>query len=184
MVFTSPTFLFVFLPAALAAFFLTPRASRTPMLVIASGIFYAWGEKQIVVVLALSTVLNWALALALERATALTIRRLILAVGVSVNIGALVYFKYTNLIVVTLDRVLDWAGLASIHAVPVHLPIGVSFVTFEAVSYIVDVYRRHTPAARNPLHVAFFLRSFRTSSRARSCASPTSPRRWRVRPLR
>jgi alginate O-acetyltransferase complex protein AlgI len=160
MVFTSPTFLFLFLPLVLAAFWITPPRLRTTMLVAASWVFYAWGEKTLVAVLALSTVFNWGLALPLERAAAPRVRRLLLAAGVTVNIGALVYFKYTNLIVLRVNGLLALAGVAAVPHAPVHLPIGVSFVTFEAVSYIIDVYRRRTPASRNPVHVAFYLSFF------------------------
>ena len=160
MVFTSPTFLFLFLPLVLAGFFVTPQRLRTPLLVIASWVFYAWGEKHLVVLLALSTVINWALALMLDRATAPNVRRMILTIAIVVNIGALLYFKYTNFLVLNVNALLDGAGLTSIGHVPVHLPIGISFVTFEAISYVVDVYRRQTPADRNPVHVAFYLSFF------------------------
>ena len=99
MVFTSPTFLFLFLPGILAGFFITPPRLRTALLVVASWLFYAWGEKHLVVLLALSTVINWALALMLDRAAAPPARRLLLTIAVVVNIGALLYFKYTNFLV-------------------------------------------------------------------------------------
>src|SRR4051812_14032176 len=99
MVFTSPTFLFLFLPAALAGFFVTPRAWRTPMLVVASWLFYAWGEQAIVAVLMISTVVNWALALALDRAATPPARRILVTLGIALNIGGLAYFKYANFLV-------------------------------------------------------------------------------------
>ena len=160
MVFTSPTFLFLFLPVVLAGFFVTPPRLRTALLVVASWVFYAWGEKHLVVLLALSTVINWALAMMLDRTAAPPLRRVLLVIAVVVNIGALLYFKYTNFLFLNVNTLLERAGLASIAHVPVHLPIGISFVTFEAVSYVVDVYRRHTPAYRNPVHVAFYLSFF------------------------
>jgi alginate O-acetyltransferase complex protein AlgI len=160
MVFTSPTFLFVFLPLVLAAFWIAPARLRTALLVAASWLFYAWGEKKIVVLLALSTLFNWALGLVLDRAQAPPSRRLLLTAGVIVNIGALVYFKYTNLLIASLNALLGDVGLPAVVVAPVHLPIGISFVTFEAVSYVVDVYRRDTPAARSPVHVAFYLSFF------------------------
>jgi alginate O-acetyltransferase complex protein AlgI len=156
MVFTSPTFLFLFLPLVLAAFAITPTRLRTALLVAVSWVFYAWGEKHLVVLLALSTAINWALALVLDRATGRS-RQLLLTVSVIVNIAALVYFKYTNFLVLNLSALLEQAGMPAISHAPVHLPIGISFVTFEAVSYVIDVHRRHTPAARNPVHVAFYL---------------------------
>src|SRR5262249_23007795 len=113
-------FLFVFLPLALAAFFVTPRALRVSMLVVASWIFYAWGEKQIVVLLALSAASNWVIALAIERATTSVRRRLLLTLGNTVNIGALVYFKYTNFFVNSGNALLGAAGISPIVVAPVH----------------------------------------------------------------
>src|SRR4051812_3270737 len=108
MVFSSLTFLCVFLPLVLAAFWIVPARLRTPLLVAASWIFYAWGEKQLVVVLALSTIFNWAMAIELETSAGRT-RRILLAAAVAVNIGALVYFKYTNFLLTHLNVALLWA---------------------------------------------------------------------------
>jgi alginate O-acetyltransferase complex protein AlgI len=160
MVFTSPTFLFIFLPIVLTGFFVTPPRLRTALLVVASWVFYGWGEKHLVVLLALSTAINWALAIMLDRATAIPVRRVLLTIAIVVNIGALLYFKYTNFLLLNVNTLLERTGLASIAHVPVHLPIGISFVTFEAISYLIDVYRRQTPAHRNPVHVAFYLSFF------------------------
>jgi alginate O-acetyltransferase complex protein AlgI len=160
MVFTAPTFLFLFLPVALLGFFLAPRALRTPLLVAVSLVFYAWGEKQIVYVLMTSIALNWALALVVERVEAPRARAVLLGGAVLLNIGALLYFKYTNFFVDNLNHALLWLHRPPVHVRPVHLPIGVSFVTFEALSYVIDVYRRDTRAARNPLHVAFYVSFF------------------------
>jgi alginate O-acetyltransferase complex protein AlgI len=160
MVFATPTFLFLYLPIALAGFFLAPRALRTPFLVAISLVFYAWGEKQIVFVLMASIALNWALALVVEKVQARRARGPLLAGAVLLNIGALLYFKYTNFFVENLNHALIWLHHAPVVVQPVHLPIGVSFVTFEALSYVIDVYRRDTRAARNPLHVAFYVSFF------------------------
>ena len=160
MVFTSPTFLFLFLPLVAAAFWITPPRLRTTMLVGASWLFYAWGQQTLVILLALSTVFNWALAVVLDRAAAPRRRRLLLALGIAVNLGALVYFKMHQPGVRQAERA---AGAGRpVHRWTTHsaLPIGISFVTFEAVSYLVDVYRRVTPAARNPVHVSFYLSFF------------------------
>ena len=160
MVFSSPTFAFLFLPLVLGAFFVVPRALRTPLLVLASAIFYAWGEQQIVLLLMLSIVLNWALALGLERAVDPRIRKLILVAATLLNIGGLLYFKYTNFLVANLNGLLTALHHPPLRVAKVPLPIGVSFVTFEALSYVIDVYRRDTRAARNPLHVAFYVSFF------------------------
>ncbi len=160
MPFSSPTFIFLLLPLTLAAFFVLPRPLRTSLLITASLVFYAWGEKQLVSVLAISIVLNWALALVVERTGHERRRRAVLVVAAALNIGALLYFKYTNFVVANVSAVLQHFGRAPLDVTPVHLPIAVSFITFEALSYVVDVYRRDTRAARNPLHVALFISFF------------------------
>jgi alginate O-acetyltransferase complex protein AlgI len=160
MVFTSPTFAFLFLPLVLFGFFAMPVRVRTPFLVLGSLLFYAWGEKQIVFLLIASILLNWALALLVERITAASARRLMLVLAVALNIGGLLYFKYTNFFVANLNALLAYLGRQPLHVAPVHLPIGISFVTFEALSYVIDVYRRDTRPARDPFHVAFYVSFF------------------------
>jgi alginate O-acetyltransferase complex protein AlgI len=160
MVFSAPTFLFLFLPMALLGFFVMPKAGRTPFLVAASLFFYAWGEQQLVLLLMGSIVLNWALALLIARTGSSRARRLFLALAVALDIGALLYFKYAHFFVVNWNAIAGNLGLGPLPVIDVHLPIGISFVTFEALSYVVDVYRRDTPAARNPLHVAFYVSFF------------------------
>jgi len=160
MVFTSPTFLFLFLPIVLLAFLATPRSLRTPLLVAVSCVFYAWGEKQMVLLIIASSAINWALALAVQRSEAPLARRMVLTAAVLINIGALLYFKYTNFIIANLNALLEYSGIPSLTVAPVHLPIGISFVTFEALSYVIDVYRGETNAARNPIHVAFYISFF------------------------
>src|SRR5436190_2261750 len=159
MVFSSVTFLFLFLPAVLAAFWLTPGRARTPLLVVVSWVFYAWGEKALVALLAVSALVNWAIAIEIDQASGRT-RRVLLALAVGVNIGALLYFKYTDFLLQHLNAALTWGHFHRVVWQPVHLPIGVSFVTFEAVSYLVDVYRGHIRAAKSPVHVAFYLSFF------------------------
>jgi len=159
MVFSSLTFLFAFLPPVVVCFFALPPRARTPFLVVVSWLFYAWGEKEIVLFLVATTVVNWALALWLERAQS-DRRKLILAVAAVANIGALLFFKYTNFFIQNVNEILSVAGVAPLQVPLVHLPIGVSFVTFEALSYVIDVYRRDLSAARNPLHVAFYISFF------------------------
>jgi len=155
VLFSSLTFLCVFLPLVLAAFWLAPIRARTAVLVAASLVFYAWGEQALVALLILSALFNWAIAIEIDRADGRT-RRLLLAAAVAVNIGALVYFKYTDFLLEHLNVLLVWLGARRVIVQPVHLPLAVSFVTFEAVSYVVDVYRRDIRPAKSPVHVAFY----------------------------
>ena len=159
MVFSSVTFLFLFLPIVLAAFWLTPPRWRTSVLVAASWIFYAWGEKTLVALLVLSALFNWAMAIEIGGADG-RVRRVLLTVAVAVNLAALVYFKYTDFLLAQLNALLAWGHVRRVIWQPVHLPIGISFVTFEAISYLVDVYRGHLRPAKNPINVAFYLAFF------------------------
>jgi alginate O-acetyltransferase complex protein AlgI len=160
MVFPSPVFLFLFLPATLLAFFVLPRAGRTPLLVVASLIFYAWGEGRLVGLLLGSILANWVLALAIGTSQGIRWRRLLLAAAVVLDMGALMYFKYTNFLVTNLNGMLGAFGHPLVAMKSVHLPLGISFVTFEALSYVIDVYRGDAAAAINPFHVAFYVSFF------------------------
>ena len=137
-----------------------------------------------VVVLALSTVLNSALALALEHATAPDDPPADTGSGGERRHRRAGVFGYHDLIVVSLNRVLRLGGPRVDHAAPVHLPIGVSFVTFEAVSFVVDVYDGTRPPRAIPCMSRSIFRSFRISSRVRSCAfadiAASLARPWRT----
>jgi len=159
MVFSSVTFLFLFLPIVLVVFWLTPARWRTPLLVAASWIFYAWGEKALVALLVVSALFNWSIAIEIAAADGRA-RRVLLSVAIAVNLAALVYFKYTDFFLAQLNAGLAWAHMRRVIWQPVHLPIGISFVTFEAISYLVDVYRGHLRPARSPVNVAFYLAFF------------------------
>jgi alginate O-acetyltransferase complex protein AlgI len=160
MVFSSPAFLFAFLPCVLALFFGLPRRVRTPMLFGASLVFYAWGETLFVLYLIASVAVNYALGLALERAATPRRRRLVVAAAVAGNVGALAWFKYAGFLSSNAVSLATVVGLPVPPLLATHLPIGISFITFEAVSYIVDVYRGTLRAQRNPIHVGFFVSFF------------------------
>ena len=160
MVFSSPVFLFFFLPCVLLLFFLAPHAIRTALLFLAGLAFYAWGETFYVFFLLASICANWLLALAIARAAAERSRRALVVTAVVANLSALAYFKYAGFLVANADWVVTKLGLGSLPIPSVHLPIGISFVTFEAISYIVDVYRGTVVAQRNPVHVGFFMSFF------------------------
>ena len=160
MVFSSPVFLYFFLPCVLLLFFLAPHAIRTALLFLAGLAFYAWGETFYVFFLLASICANWLLALAIARATAERSRRALVVTAVVANLSALAYFKYAGFLVANADWVVTKLGLGSLPIPSVHLPIGISFVTFEAISYIVDVYRGTVVAQRNPVHVGFFMSFF------------------------
>jgi alginate O-acetyltransferase complex protein AlgI len=139
MVFSSTIFLVVFLPLVLPAYCLCPRPLRNGFLIAASLAFYAWGERQYVILLAGTALLNWLAGLWIARVTE---RRWRLTIAICLNLLALGLFKYANFLIATLS---DLAG-HSLAPLPVHLPAGVSFFTFQAISYVVDVAKNDVPA--------------------------------------
>ena len=167
VVFSDPVFLFLFLPACLAAVLLAPRFARNVVLLVASLCFYAWGEQEIVVVMLASIAVNHLLGLRISgqraRGASRAARRRTLAAGIFFNLGLLVVFKYANWLVAELRAGLLAGGFEAAEAwelAPIHLPIGISFFTFQAISYVIDVYEERAEAQRNPLHFALYISLF------------------------
>ena len=160
MVFSEPAFLFWFLPLLLGAYFLCPRAGRNALLLAASLIFYAWGEGGFVLVMLASIGMNYAFGLLIERRVSTHKTCAALWLGIIANLLLLAAYKYTGFVSSNLCGLLRWWGVDTADPLPVHLPIGISFFTFQAMSYLVDVHRRQVPAQRNPLHVALYISMF------------------------
>ncbi|MDH4228151.1 MAG: MBOAT family protein [Nitrospirota bacterium] len=160
MVFSSPVFLFLFLPVLLAAYFGGPRSWRNALLLSASLLFYAWGEGFYLLVMLASITANYLFGLAVDRHRQQRVGRRWLGVGVAINLALLASCKYANFLADNANTLLGAAGFSRLELAPVHLPIGISFFTFQAITYIVDVYRGETPASRNPLHVALYIALF------------------------
>jgi alginate O-acetyltransferase complex protein AlgI len=165
MIFSSPIFLFLFLPTVLTLFFLLGRSSRKIVLIAASLLFYAWGGNFLYLIL-LSILINYLLALLIDRVQKATSERpggvkLVLLFAVLFNVGLLAFFKYTPFLVENLNALSHRLGLSALFMVQATLlPLGLSFYTFRAISYLVDVYRRKIPSARNLLDFALYLSFF------------------------
>src|SRR5947209_1076562 len=140
MVFSSPIFLFLFLPVLLAVYFVAPRGLRNFLLLAASLIFYSWGEGRFIAVLLASIAANYTLGLWLDRLQGRPSARPALALAVAVNLGLLMAFKYANFLVKNFNHVSDLFGSPAFELGAVHLPLGISFFTFHALSYVIDVY--------------------------------------------
>ena len=160
MVFSSVIFLFCFLPLVLAAYWIAPRRARNGMLLVASLIFYAWGEVFYVGVMLASIAMNYAFGLWLDRARGGRDERFALAIAVIANLGLLGWFKYANFLVENVNRLLTGNPGAPIELAPVHLPLGISFFTFHALSYLIDVRRGVSPPMRNPANMALYIALF------------------------
>lgn len=161
MVFCSLIFMFVFLPVVLAAYFLLRSIpARNAFLLFASLFFYAWGEIKFVWIMLLSIVVNYSLAIVIDDTKSPALRRLFLTLTVIVNLGLLAFFKYSGWIVANLNNALTAAGQQTINLPPVDLPLGISFFTFHALSYVIDIYRKQAKAQRNPVNLALYISLF------------------------
>ena len=160
MLFTEPTFLFVFLPALLALYFLLPRRHRNLLLVVASVVFYASGGGAFTSLMLVSIAVNYLAALAIDRARGTPAARRLLALTVGANLLSLAVFKYTGFAAANLNALLPALGAAAVPVPAIVLPIGISFFTFHAISYVVDVYRRDAVAQKGPVEAALYLLLF------------------------
>ncbi len=160
MVFSSPIFLFLFLPITLGVYFVLPKRARNIWLLAASLVFYGWGEPKFLAVMLASIVCNFLLALWIARLADRRHARLVLALAVTVNIGLLVAFKYTDFIVQSLNAGLGALAVPPLTVPAIALPIGISFFTFHALSYVIDVYRGDARALRNPFDMGLYISLF------------------------
>ncbi len=163
MLFSSSTFLFAFLPLLLALYALCPRPGRNALLFVASMFFYAWGEPRIALVMLASILLNWGFGLALARFSGRGARRVVVALACVVNLGLIAVFKYAAFLWDNLGGAFVALGGASESwpvLDPIPLPIGISFFTFQALSYVLDVLRRSANPQRNPLDFGLYIALF------------------------
>jgi alginate O-acetyltransferase complex protein AlgI len=159
MVFSSITFLFYFLPFLLIIYYFTGRSNL--ILLLGSLIFYAWGEIEFVFLLLLSCLINYAFGLLIESKNR-SHAKLMLSLGIACNLILIVVFKYAHFILDTINLTFRPIGLCigpiSIDAI--HLPLGISFFTFQAISYLVDIYRKDAVLEKNPITVALYISMF------------------------
>lgn len=155
MVFSSLVFLCVFLPIVFILHSVIPSLKvRNALLIIASLVFYAFGEPVFVLLMILSAVVNYLCALVIGKKE--KIKRLVLIIGIVFNLGMLVFFKYTPFLVSTLGGI---SGM-EIPVPQITLPIGISFFTFQALSYVIDVYRKKVDAQKNFFNVLLYISFF------------------------
>ncbi|MCI0713117.1 MAG: MBOAT family protein [Chloroflexi bacterium] len=157
MVFSSIIFLLFFLPITLVLYFLSPRVIKNTTLLVLSLFFYAWGETEYVLLMVISIVVNYALGLLIDRHREQWQSRLSLVASVVFNIGLLAYFKYAGF---ALDNINQLFSATTSDGSNIHLPIGISFFTFQVMSYVIDVYRGTTPVQRNVLNLGLFISFF------------------------
>jgi alginate O-acetyltransferase complex protein AlgI len=159
MVFSSPIFLFCFLPAVLGSYFLVRKELSNLLLLLASVAFYIWGEGTYVLIMLAMIGVNYVLGRLLERLQGPRLSRVALGLAVALNLGLLITFKYANFLVANLNALLTSLGQPSIQLAPIHLPLGISFFAFHAISYVVDVSRREVRAG-GPANFALYMMLF------------------------
>ncbi|MCD7855956.1 MAG: MBOAT family protein [Clostridiales bacterium] len=156
MVFSSLTFLFFFLPVTLAVNIILPPKARNYWLLFASLFFYAWGAHRFVLVMIISILMNYIFARLIDWSSNIKFRKICLFAAAAANLGILFYNKYMNFFTENLSIIFG----DSVTVTKIVLPIGISFFTFQALSYVVDVYRKDTPVQKKPyylgLYIAFF----------------------------
>ncbi|MBQ9902129.1 MAG: MBOAT family protein [Clostridia bacterium] len=159
MVFSSAVFLLVFLPAVLLLYYTVPDCLRNPLLLAVSLIFYGWGEPVYILIMLFSTVFDYSNGLMLEwldRRGRPEVRKWVLVLSLAGNLGMLCFFKYTDFLISSVNALtgqgFDLVGIA--------LPIGISFYTFQTLSYTIDVYRREIQAQHSILRFGMYICMF------------------------
>lgn len=153
MLFSSMTFLFVFMPLVMAVYFLSKKEIRNYVLLIASIIFYAWGEPRYLAIMIITILVNYAGAILLDKHYSSRQRLWIVSLTIVLDLSFLFYFKYFNFVVDNINGVLA----TDFQLLDIIMPIGISFYTFQAMSYLIDVYRREVPAQKDVYKLALYI---------------------------
>ena len=155
MVFSSLIFLLAFLPANLLFYYLCRSVkAKNAVLLVFSLVFYAWGEPVYVLILLGMSFMSWVFSLLLERCgRSVALKRLTLAAAAAVCVGTIGFFKYAGFIALNFNAL---AGASLLTVPKLSLPIGISFYTFQLLTYVVDVYRGEVPAQRSYFRVLLY----------------------------
>lgn len=159
MVFSSLVFLFAFLPAVLLSYYISPKKIRNCVLLIASLLFYSWGEPVYILIMVFATVFDYVNGILIQNAREKGQQKrakMILVLSLVVNLGVLLLFKYSGFFVENINAVFS-SGIKPLGLV---LPIGISFYTFQTMSYTIDVYRGDVKAQRNVIDYSAFVTMF------------------------
>lgn len=156
MLFSSVSFLFFFLPAVLILYFIAPRRFKNAVLLICSLFFYGWGEPKFLVLMLASITQAYVFGILTEKYRNKRQGKIYLTLSVVLSLAALGYFKYAGFFVDSFRAITGLSGTA----ISIALPIGISFYTFQAISYVIDVYRGDTDAQRNYIDLALYIAMF------------------------
>lgn len=160
MVFSSPLFLFYFFPIFLLVYSLVPRKLKNAIILLFSIFFYAWGAPLFIFILISSTIIDFYIVRALFRAESKSRKKRFLSFSILLNVGLLAYFKYANFFVENVNTLVQQMGFTSISWTEVMLPIGISFYTFQTLTYSIDVYRGVYPPQKKLSNYVLYIMSF------------------------
>src|SRR5690606_39254805 len=161
MVFSSALFLFIFLPIVIIVNLLLAPKFRNLFLLFASLFFYAWGEGVIIILMISSICLNYIFGLGIDyfltKGDKKIGAKIILTIAVLTNISILIYYKYYGFI---LENIVWIGSFENMNISEIALPIGISFYTFQSLSYCIDVYRQEVTSQKNPLNLGLYISLF------------------------
>lgn len=160
MVFSSIGFLCLFFPIVFLGYHALPNRWKNLFLAVASILFYAWGEPRFVILMLVSVAFNFRLALSIGRATSTSRRKILLLAAVTINLLLLTIFKYTGFLASNVNAVLGLAGNMQIHVPQIALPVGISFYTFHAISYLIDIYRNNAHPNESIIEYSLYIMLF------------------------
>ena len=160
MVFSSNIFLFFFLPIFLIAYFVTPQKFRNYTLLLFSLIFYAYGAPDFVFLLVGECIINYFIVRGMAKTEKTSTKKWLCALSVIMALGLLLYFKYANFFMDNLIAILGWMHHEPVGWMKVALPIGISFFTFQSITYTLDVYRGTTPPSNKLTDYVLYIMMF------------------------
>ena len=157
MVFSSIPFLFYFLPVTLILYFIAPRKLKNAVLLTVSIVFYSWGEPVYIVLMVISILINYLFGLKINKRLQNNISaKFPLVLGIAVNLFLLGFFKYADFLIDNLNGFLS-LGIGRLN---LPLPLGISFYTFQAMSYIIDLYRGDVKVQKNIVNFGTYVALF------------------------
>ncbi len=156
MLFSSIPFMYYFLPCVLLLYMVAPRKLKNLVILVSSLVFYAWGEPKYVILMAITIAIGYASGLLIEKAKKSVWKKTVMISAVAICLAFLGYFKYANFFVANFSAL---TGI-SVNMLRIALPIGISFYTFQIVSYIIDVYRADVPAQKNIISFGAYVTMF------------------------
>ena len=154
MIFSSTLFIFGFLPITLLIYFILRGNARNYWLLAVSLIFFSWSQINYLWIILLNIVVNYSAAMVIDRVK--KCKKILLGLSLLINIGLLFYFKYFDFTISTINNLFK----QNIELQNIVLPIGISFFTFQGISYVIDVFRGDVPSQKNPFKVALYITLF------------------------